>query len=175
MDNGKFRGKYRNRSARNPSWDYTGAGRYFITICTHERMSYFGDIQNGVMKLSDIGAIVDYEWKQTGQKRPNIVLDEYVVMPDHFHAIIIIHNDEIGLRDRVIHNPHHHPEWKSGCLGVIVQQFKRACTHHIRNAGHPSFAWQPRFHDHIIRNDDEFDRIRRYIIDNPQKRDACIS
>ncbi len=161
-----FKG-YRIRSARNPSWDYAGPGRYFVTVCTRGRVPWFGTVRDDEMYLSDIGRIVDDEWKQTGQKRGYITLDAYVIMPDHFHAIIIIHDDDIGLRNTTTRNPCHRSQWQSGSLGAVIQQFKRACSHHIHEAGHPNFAWLPRFHDRIIRDNAEFERIRQYIIDNP--------
>lgn len=167
MNHGKFRGKYRNESARNPSWDYAGTGRYFITICTHRRAPYFGEIQNGVMQLSDMGMIINREWKQTAKIRPNVILDEYIVMPDHFHAIITIQSiDGVGTPRRGA--PTARNCWQPNSLGSIINQFKSICTKRIWKSGHPHFRWQPRFHDRIIRDDAEFDRIRRYIIDNPK-------
>lgn len=173
MNNGKFRGKYRNESARNPSWDYTGVGRYFITICTHDRIPYFGNIQNGIMELSDIGMVVDRNWAEIPNHFPHVTLDAYVVMPDHFHGIIMI-----GKRPRAVVGTceSHVPTAKSGgiarpapgSIGSIVGQFKSVCTKRIWQMGRSHFRWQPRFHDRIIRDDSEFDRIRRYIINNPR-------
>jgi putative transposase len=169
----KFRGKYRNESARNPRWDYAGDGRYFITICTHGRIPWFGKIRNGVMKLSDIGMIVDQCWSDIPHHFPHVTLDAHVVMPDHFHGLIII-----GKSPRAIvgtcesHVPtaisHHIARPLPGSTGSIIGQFKSVCTKRIWESGHPDFRWQPRFHDHVIRNDAEFERIRQYIIDNPR-------
>jgi REP element-mobilizing transposase RayT len=88
----KFNGKYRIKSARLQNWDYANSGMYFITICTENREHYFGNIENGVMQLSEMGLIVKYEWLKTFLMRPdmNLKMDEYVIMPNHFHAIIII-------------------------------------------------------------------------------------
>ncbi len=123
------------------------------------------------MHLSDIGRIVDREWMRAKEKRTHAIFDEYIIMPDHFHAIIIIHPDETIREDTSACNPHHQQEWQSGCLGAIIQQFKRACSQHIHEMGYPRFRWLSRFHDRIIRDDAEFDRIRRYIIDNPKNWD----
>jgi putative transposase len=171
--NGKFRSKYRNESARNASWDYTGVGRYFITICIHGRTPCFGDIQNGVMKLSDMGMAVDQHWAEIPDHFAHVTLDEYVIMPDHFHGIIIIGKQPCAVVGTC---ESHVPTQKSdriarpapGSVGSIIGQFKSVCTKRIWEMGHPHFRWQSRFHDHIIRNDAEFDRIRRYIIDNPK-------
>ena len=88
----KFQNKYRIPSARLQSWDYASAGMYFITICTKDRLHFFGEIENREMDLSEIGSIALSEWIKTPQIRSdmNIELGEFVVMPNHFHAIIII-------------------------------------------------------------------------------------
>ncbi|MFN3309637.1 MAG: hypothetical protein ACK44E_10570, partial [Anaerolineales bacterium] len=84
----RFCGKYRIPSARLPGWDYTSAGWYFVTICVKNRVPCLAEIVNGVVRLSPIGEIVAEEWQRTAHIRPNVVLDAWVVMPDHFHAII---------------------------------------------------------------------------------------
>nr|MBC7245035.1 transposase [Chloroflexota bacterium] len=83
-----FQGKYRVPSARLKGWDYTSSGLYFVTICTKERIPFLGDIVNGEMHLSSIGEIVAEEWRKTEQIRPNVILDAWVIMPNHMHAII---------------------------------------------------------------------------------------
>ena len=88
----KFNNRYRIPSARLHSWDYSNSGLYFVTICTKSHEHYFGEIIDGEMQLSEIGKIVESEWIKTFEMRPdmNLEMDEYVVMPNHFHAIIII-------------------------------------------------------------------------------------
>ena len=86
----RFKGKYRISSARLPGWDYASAGYYFVTIVTQGRISYFGKIVGGIMHLSPIGAIVAEEWAKTPQIRPNVQLDEWVIMPNHLHGILVI-------------------------------------------------------------------------------------
>jgi REP element-mobilizing transposase RayT len=87
-----FRNKYRIESTRYRGYDYSLPGKYFITICTKNRKPYFGEVENGKMRLSELGNYLHNEWLKTRDIRPdmNITLDEFVVMPDHFHAIIII-------------------------------------------------------------------------------------
>jgi len=94
-----FQNKYRIPSARHPEWDYTLDNEYFITICTRDREEYFGNIINEQMQLNDIGKIVADEWVKTPKIRKNVTLDEWVIMPNHFHGIIIICND--GIDDTV--------------------------------------------------------------------------
>jgi hypothetical protein len=88
----KFQNKYRISSARLQNWDYGSDAMYFVTICTSHRECYFGNIVNGEMVLSEIGKIVEPEWLKTFEMRPdmNLQMGEYVVMPNHFHAIISI-------------------------------------------------------------------------------------
>ena len=88
----KFRNRYRTDTSRLRSWDYRREGAYFITICTHKRQRFFGDIIDGKMQLSDIGEIAEEELIKTPEYRPdmNIKLEPFVVMPDHIHAIIAI-------------------------------------------------------------------------------------
>lgn len=92
----KFKNKYRIASARAPFWDYGGFGAYFVTICTQNRICWFGDVVHEKMELSDIGEIAQSEWLKTFEMRPdmNLWMGEYVVMPDHFHAIIGIGYNE---------------------------------------------------------------------------------
>jgi REP element-mobilizing transposase RayT len=164
----RFQGKYRIPSARLPGWDYASAGYYFVTIVTHGRIPYFGEILAGKMHLSPIGAIVAEEWSKTPQIRPNIQLDEWVIMPNHLHGIIIITTVEtprrgVSTERRGVSTK----AWKPNTLGSILNQFKSVCTKRIRLACNPDFGWQPRFHDHIIRDEKSLERIRAYIRYNP--------
>jgi len=86
----KYRNKYRIASARAQWWDYGWNAAYFITVCTHNREHFFGEIVDGVMVLSAIGQIAESEWLKTFEMRPdmNLHMGEYVVMPNHFHAIV---------------------------------------------------------------------------------------
>ena len=86
----RFKGKYRIPSARLTGWDYASAGWYFVTLVTHVRLPYFGEIVRGEMRLSPIGEIVAEEWQKTAQIRPSVQLDEWVVMPNHIHGILVI-------------------------------------------------------------------------------------
>ena len=98
----KFKNKYRIPSARHPHWDYRWAGAYFITICTQNRIHYFGEIQNGVMNLSNVGVIADILWHEIPHHAKNVELGAFVVMPNHIHGILILtgndddHNVETG-------------------------------------------------------------------------------
>lgn len=184
----KFRNKYRIQSNRLNHWDYSWNASYFITICTQNRTDFFGDIIRDEMVLSGIGGIVKNEWMKTPEIRVgmNIILDEFVVMPNHFHAIITIGKNEYNMGQNVgqdrydgrnamhrvsttdTNNP---PKNKFGPqsknLASIIRGFKSAVTIHARKIN-PGFAWQSRYYDHIIRDDPSFQRIRNYIINNPK-------
>jgi hypothetical protein len=85
-----FRNRYRIESSRFPGFDYSAPGKYFITICTKNRIPFFGKIRNGVIILSDTGFIVRDSWLAIPSHFPSALLDEFIIMPDHIHGIIII-------------------------------------------------------------------------------------
>jgi len=173
-----FKDKYRIPTTRLEGWRYV-EGLFYVTIVTNGRYPWFGHIDDGRMILSEAGKIVDDCWNKIPIIRPNVSLDEYVVMHDHFHGILTLHRCDTELHGTVVETPHwgvstgvqHHPkynpEWMSGCLGAIVNQFKGACTKRIRNTVDFDFAWQDLYHEHIIRNEKDLDRIRDYIVNNP--------
>jgi putative transposase len=163
----RFRHRYRISSSRSPAWAYDDPGWYFITICTKPRKPWFGNVRNGRMELSDIGRIVDDEWHKTGIIRPYISLDTYVVMPDHFHTLIRIH--EWAGNERNTHAIHDRkPGLQPHSMGSIINQFKSACTKRIRDMGHPDFSWQTRYYDSAVRDAFAIGIIRRYIRNNPR-------
>ena len=206
----KFQNKYRIPSARLRTWDY-GLAAYFVTVCTDNRRHFFGEITGGKMVLSEIGSIVEHGWLKSPSMRPdmNLELDAFCVMPNHFHAIIIIGNNQFNDRLDTSHrgssnnivDPQRRrdamprvstttdddndttandgnrtstmppPGNKFGVqtknLASVMRGFKSAVTVAPR-VTEENFKWQTRFRDHIIRNDLEFGRIRKYIVENPQ-------
>jgi len=128
---------------------------------------YFGAIEEGIMNLSEIGTIVQTEWINTLELRPdmNLEMGEFVVMPNHFHAIIIIGDNK--------HNTTNKDETpntfgkQSANLAAIVRGFKSAVTRQTRMFN-PDFEWQSLYHDHIIRNATSFETINKYITNNPE-------
>ena len=95
----KFQNKFRIESARLKNWDYGSQASYFVTICTKDRLHYFGEVINREMILNDVGKIVETEWLKTFEIRPdmNLTMGEYKVMPNHFHAIICIGDNEYNM------------------------------------------------------------------------------
>jgi putative transposase len=179
-----YKNKYRIESARLKNWDYSTEGCYFVTICTQGRNHYFGGIDNGAMMLSEIGKITEQFWREIPNHFPFVHLDEWVIMPNHVHGIIgidktmttqpmeSVETPNLGVSTMtagfIVQTPNLgvSTDWKPGNIGVIINQYKRICTIQSRKTN-PKFAWQPRFHDHIIRNNDELIRIREYIRNNP--------
>lgn len=166
-----FREKYRIESARKPGWDYTLPGSYFVTICTHEKKPYFGCVANATVDLSPIGEYADACWKEVPQHHQHIELDDFVVMPNHMHAIVIIGGPdwlpEMRKREkfkRIAALNDVRP--KANSLGAVVGSFKSVVTQWSA-AQHIEFEWQPRFHDRIIRGKSSLKAIRDYIRNNP--------
>ena len=168
---------HHRRSIRLPGCDYSQDGWYFVTICAQERQYIFGDIKNnGQVRLNNAGRMIETWWRGLTNKFSRIRIDEYVVMPNHFHGIVIIvgaarcgrpepdgANDKSGQPHRV-----------APTLGDIVHWFKTMTTNQyirgVKQNGWPPFPgrlWQRNYYEHIIRNEDELNHFRQYITDNP--------
>lgn len=174
----RINNKYSSKSARAPFWDYGWSGAYFITICTHNRVCWFGDISDGVVKMSDIGTIVESEWLKSFQIRPDmdLLMGEYVVMPDHFHAIIGIGENQFnkqksginGDTDSSALNAPKLNKFGPQCKNVssVIRGFKAGVTVQARQIN-IEFKWQAGYYDHIIRDNSAYQRITKYIVENP--------
>ncbi len=125
------------------------------------------------MILNEPGNIIEEEWLKTKNLRTNVDLDYYVIMPNHFHGIIILKDVETSRWDVSKENETGHrpvsTQLQPNSLGSIIGQFKSICTKRIRKLGYDQFQWQSRFYDHIIRNESDLQRIRNYIQNNPMK------
>lgn len=170
-----FRGKYRIESARLKSWDYSWSGWYFVTVVVHDRACLFGEVKNDGVLLSRLGQEVEASWEEIPAHHRNVELDEYVVMPNHVHGIIILNDvkdESYSSRRDVQLNvsteaTHSQISPRKGSLSVVMRTFKAAVTTWARRNRQKEFKWQDRFHDHVIRNGDELHRIRQYIKNNP--------
>ncbi len=165
-----FKDKYRAESARLKGWDYSSVGYYFVTICTLEKLCTLGAVVDGVMRLSAVGKIVAEEWQKTAALRNNVTLDEWVVMPNHMHGIICINDGDTvethcnASLPKAQYSNAFGPQKNN--LSSIIRGFKGASTKRIHLDDH-DFAWQARFHDEIIRDDNMLARVREYIRNNP--------
>lgn len=160
----KYKDKYRIESTRLQTWDYRNAGYYFITILTKNRKRYFGEVLDEKLVLNSFANIVIEEWLKTPTIRSNIELDEWILMPNHFHGIIINRFQEYPDSNVEITST-----LQSNSLGAIIGQFKSIATKKIRRSGLAKFSWQPGFYEHIIRNEQALENIRKYIRLNPIK------
>ena len=154
--------KHHRDSIRLKGHDYSSEGFYFITICTEGRRCLFGTIINGKMVLNDYGKIVDNEWKNTIKIRSDdVVLHEYIIMPNHIHAIIQIRRGVSHTPNEISHTPLQSP---SKTLGAIVRGFKGAVSKQIGKS-----IWQRNYYESIINDEHAFENISKYIRDNPVK------
>jgi REP element-mobilizing transposase RayT len=181
---------HHRRSIRLQWYDYGSAGVYFVTICVQGRECLFGEIGNGEMNLNRFGQIVQEEWQNTAARRVDVELDGFVVMPNHFHGIILLTDtDPVGARRAV---PDLQPGGEgqgtvcqgtarraptgecfgapvSGSLATVVRSFKSAVAKRVNalrdNPGCP--VWQRNYYERVIRSEKELAAIRKYIADNP--------
>jgi len=168
-----YQNKFRIESSRLKDWDYSTPWWYYVTICTKDMKCWFGKVESGKMVLNDLGKVVEEEWVKTKDIRDNVDLDYHIIMPNHFHGISIIKDVETSRRDvSMVIETDQRPvstQLKPNSLGSIIGQFKSVCTKRIHKIGYDQFKWQPRFYDHIIRNENDLYRIRIYIQNNPLK------
>ncbi|MCF8222581.1 MAG: hypothetical protein K9J25_05495 [Bacteroidales bacterium] len=162
----KFRNKYRISSPRIPWFDYSSNATYFITICTKNRIEFLGSIENDRMILSPIGLIVQKEWDRTPALRPelNLIMDNYVIMPNHVHGIIVYRGARPGIS--ITRNPNKFGPQKNN-IPSIIRGIKSSVTIQARKTN-PDFSWQRGYFAHIVRNKKEYNRIIKYIRDNPK-------
>jgi putative transposase len=170
----KFKDEYRVSSARLPEWDYTSPGYYFVTICTYHHEPFFGRVLNSKVNLSPLGDKAHKFWQETPQHFSHACLDEFVIMPNHIHGIVIIEENDsvandttvemqhaVSLRYRVdqVSDPDIKPHQQSqkpspGSLSAIIRSYKSAVTRWAKHNDYSQFAWQSRFYDHVIRDEE---------------------
>ena len=171
----KFQNKYRIPTARATWHDYNG-GEYFITICTAHMKHYFGEIYNGEMIYTTMGHYAVENLEQIKTHYPYCEIPTFVVMPNHIHAIVVIDDsaktggtgDAGRLKNDVPDEKMQSISHQRGRLSTSMGGFKRAITC-FANSNKIDFGWQARFHDHIIRNQEEMNAYATYIENNPLK------
>ena len=177
---------YHRRSIRLNGYDYTQNGNYFLTICTRNRECLFGDVRDGKMYLSNYGGLVNECWQEIPIHFPQIVLHEYVIMPNHVHGIIEINNPQstganmgvctnaVGVGANVVgvgannysplRTPQSRPCGTSRTVGSVVRGFKIGVTKQMGFS-----PCQRNYYEHIIRNDESYQNIVQYMAQNPLK------
>ena len=139
------------KNTRIPGYNYASQNYYFITICTHERKCIFGEPND----LNAFGRVAEAYLLRIPEFYPQVIVDQCVVMPNHVHAILIFETEE--------------RETELPDLTRVVGQYKMAVTKKIREKSPNCMIWQRSFHDHIIRNEQSYEKIWEYIRDNPMK------
>ncbi len=194
----KYMNKYRVDSHRKPGWDYSSNGHYFLTIVTQNRECNLGKIiktdDNAYIELSDFGKIVEKEWYESFKMREELFLDEFTIMPNHIHAIVVLkkpkkeNENEIeivemhGRASQQSQSQSQSPDFirKPKSISSFMGGFKSAVNSKIddyideNNLNIPKYNrnnhfFQPNYHDHIIRDYTAYIRIKNYIINNPRK------
>ncbi len=178
---------HHRQSIRLPHYDYAAEGAYFVTICVQDRECLFGEVVDGEMVLSEAGRIVDEAWNNLSRRFPFVDLDAFVVMPNHIHGIVVFREDEGAASSA--------PTWSAPAVGALLAAPSSAPPHSVRPPGKPARPtlgqimrafksisaisanrllgrqgqplWQRNYYEHIIRDDDDPDRIREYIHTNP--------
>jgi len=174
-------------ATRLPNYDYSSPGAYFVTVCTQGRRAILSWVIDGQVILTDFGRIVDDTWHWLEQQYEYVKLDEYVVMPDHFHAILIIkpgdlpYDDNAGgsrtaptdflLEDCRGRSGTARPPVKRKTIGRLIGAFKTVSTKLINETRNTPGAkiWQRSFYDHVIRNETDLAVLRDYILNNPKE------
>jgi len=155
----------RNRKRnRLEGYDYTRPGYYFVTICANNRIEWFGKINNGKMELNESGQIIQQQWQWLKHQYTYVNLDEFMVMSNHIHGILVLNNYVGNGRDRSVHCDR---SVRVKSIPSLIGAFKTTSSKLIHQNNLPEFKWQKSFYDHIIRNDESLKNIREYIVSNP--------
>lgn len=176
-----YQNKYRIQSIRLQNYDYRSHGYYFVTICTYQKICYFGEIKDNQVILSELGKIAEKFWLEIPEHFNFIQIDRFVIMPNHIHGIVIINNNQLNQpeiensaqiylesnnkRSQIMSNI----SPKKGSLSTVIRSYKSAVTKWSKKNKFDSFSWQSRFYEHIIRDEESLNSIREYIINNPMK------
>ena len=178
----------RRKSNRLEGYDYSRAGCYFVTVCAQDRQCLFGEVVEDGMVLNEAGKMAARWWGETENKFPHVELDEYVVMPNHIHGIVLIVGADLRVRPQLedsksnghkqLEHQRQEENQQGGHAGPplqeIIQWFKTMTTNgyinDVKYGRFPPFEkriWQRSFYDHVIRDDDDLNRVREYIQNNP--------
>jgi putative transposase len=154
----------RRRSLRLKGYDYAQAGAYFVTICAQDRACLFGNVVEESMCLNDAGHMFAMLWNDIPVRFADLEVDTFVVMPNHVHGIVVLSDTANGATK------------SAPALGAVVAAFKSMTTVHyirgVKTRGWPEFRqrlWQRNYYEHVVRDESELDRIRRYIDENPAR------
>ena len=165
------------KSIRLKEYDYSQAGAYFVTVCTHRRISLLGEILKGKIVLNPFGKIVEEEWLRTKQMRKGVDLDVFIVMPDHIHGIISLTGIPLSANRRGTMHRAPTPQFEqfgrptANSIPTIIRGFKSSVTRRINEIRATPSApiWQRNYYEHVIRNEIDLEETREYFQNNPLK------
>lgn len=159
--------RHHRRSIRLRGHDYATSGAYFVTICVLGRERILGKVVEGSVRLSLFGAMAEDVWRSMPRHFPRATLDAFVVMPDHIHALVVLAGDPAPAGHSA--GPPHGT--RPASIPAIVQNMKSVSARRINRArGTPDRrVWQEDYYEHIVRDEGDMDRIRRYIAANPAR------
>jgi putative transposase len=167
--------KFNRRSIRLKGYDYSQPGAYYITICTYQRQCLFGKVEHQEMVLNESGRIVWQCWQDLPNHYAHVCLDEFTIMPNHLHGILILMEIDPPIGDPTTEmvgagfKPAPTQNCRRHALPEIIRGFKTFSSRRVNDAltspGAP--LWQRNYYEHIIRNETELDAIRQYICQNP--------
>ena len=158
-----MRNRKRNRKL---GFDYSTEAIYFLTICTQDRVHYFGKIIDNEMILNEYGKIIDTQIQWLEKQYPYFILHNYIVMPNHVHILCEISNRD---RSRPVPTTTQCVTPKIKSISELIGAFKTTSSKKIHLTGNHIFKWQRSFHDHIVRNNISYNNIDNYITQNPVK------
>ncbi|MFQ5713870.1 MAG: transposase [Candidatus Scalinduaceae bacterium] len=160
---------HHRRSIRLKDYDYSQQGGYFVTICARNRELLFGRIAEEKMLLNDAGKFANKCWLEIPEHFLHVTLDEFIVMPNHIHGIIIIDTmGNVGVQNfEPLHKQNKYQQIIPKSIGSIIRGFKIGVTKWFRKNTNIYNVWQRNYYEHIFRNEDGLNRIRECIINNP--------
>lgn len=209
----KYKNKYKIETIRLKDWDYTKDGIYFITIKTKNNVNYFGEIKDFIMIQNELGKIAEKYWLEIPKHFSNVKTDDFIIMPNHIHGILIIENNNtkqdylndndtnnlensndlikdilisekdiaITSKDVAMQRLYSYNETenfyskispKPKSLSTIIRSYKSICTKTINSfQSDIYFSWHSRFYERIIRDEIEFENVKKYIINNPKNQE----
>ena len=178
--------KHHRHSIRLQGYNYSQAGAYYVTIVAWRREHVFGEVVNAEMQLNELGKIAHHEWFKTAELRPYVELfeDDFVIMPNHVHGIIWIENNDfiggitadVGTRRRRVPTDDNIEKFGKPVphsIPTIIRAYKSAVTYAINKLQNQRGAvlWQPNYYEHVIRDEQDYQAKRDYILSNPMNWD----
>ncbi len=160
-----MKNKFKSKSLRLTYWNYQNSAIYFVTICTKNKIHYFGEIKKGKMFYSPIGAMAYVLWNEIQHRNKNIILGDFIVMPNHIHAILILSSNNMANNDDLLGKNRFQNIGKNS-LSSIIGGYKSSVSKYAHKLNF-EFQWQKNFYEHIVRNEYSLEKIAQYISENP--------